>query len=187
MDIRKWIRILHRDIGYIFFGMCIIYGLSGIALNHIDDWNPDYTISHKRFFLNNIPEKDRIDKGSILSLISELSLDVTYRSHYFPQPDTLKIFLKEGSMTIDLTSGVTLLEQVKKRPVFREVNFLHYNKPKKLWTWFSDLFAVSLIFLATTGLFMIQGKKGITGRGAWLAILGIIIPLIFLIIYLWFY
>lgn len=185
MDIRKWIRILHRDIGYIFFGMCIIYGLSGIALNHIDDWNPNYTINHKSFVLNNIPEKNRIDKGSILSLISQLSLDVTYRSHYFSQPDILKVFLKEGSLTIDLTSGETLLEQIKKRPVFREVNFLHYNKPKKLWTWFSDLFAVSLIFLSTTGLFMIQGKKGITGRGAWLAILGIIIPLIFLIIYLW--
>jgi hypothetical protein len=185
MDIRKWIRILHRDIGYIFFGMCIIYGLSGIALNHIDDWNPNYTISHKSFVLNNIPEKNRIDKGSVLSLISELTLDVTYRSHYFPQQDILKIFLKEGSLTIDLSSGETLLEQIKKRPVFREVNFLHYNKPKKLWTWFSDLFAVSLIFLATTGLFMIQGKKGITGRGAWLAILGIIIPLISLINYLW--
>jgi hypothetical protein len=55
----------------------------------------------------------------------------------------------------------------------------------KLRTWFSDLFAASFIFLATTGLFMIQEKKEVTGRGAWLVILGIIIPLIFLIIYLW--
>lgn len=185
MDIRKWIRIFHRDIGYVFFGMFIIYGLSGIALNHIDDWNPNYSISYKSFTLYNIPEKDLIDKGLILSWISELSPDVTYRSHYFPKQDILKIFLKEGSLTIDMTSGETLLEQIKKRPVFREVNFLHYNKPKKLWTWFSDFFAASLIILAITGLFMIQGKKGITGRGAWLAILGILIPLIFLIIYLW--
>lgn len=185
MDIRKWIRILHRDIGYVFFGMSVIYGLSGIALNHIDDWNPNYTISHKNYLLKNIPEKNLIDKELIFSLISDLSLDVTYRSHYFSKPDILKIFLKEGSLTIDLISGETLLEQIKKRPVFREVNFLHYNKPKKLWTWFSDLFAGSLIFLATTGLFMIQGKKGITGRGAWLVILGVVIPLVFLIIYLW--
>jgi hypothetical protein len=31
---------------------------------------------------------------------------------------------------------------------------------------------------------MIRGKKGITGRGAWLTAAGIIIPLIFLLVYL---
>jgi len=46
MKLRKWNRIIHRDLGYIFFGMSIIYGLSGIALNHIGDWNPDYIIKH---------------------------------------------------------------------------------------------------------------------------------------------
>ena len=40
MSIRKWIRVIHRDMGYIFFGMSLIYGISGIALNHLDDWNP---------------------------------------------------------------------------------------------------------------------------------------------------
>jgi hypothetical protein len=185
MNIRNWIRILHRDTGYIFFGMCIIYGLSGIALNHLDDWNPDYTIKFKSFILDNIPQKDVIQKEWITSMISESGLDISYRSHYFPRENILKVFLKEGAITIDITSGEAQLEQIKRRPVFREVNFLHYNKPKKLWTWFSDLFAVSLIFLSTTGLFMVQGKKGITGRGAWLTLIGIIIPLIFLIMYLW--
>jgi hypothetical protein len=73
---------------------------------------------------------------------------------------------------------------IKRRPFFREMNFLHYNKPKKLWTWFSDGFALALILLAISGLFMIRGKKGITGRGAWLTALGIIIPVIFLLLYL---
>jgi hypothetical protein len=185
MNIRNWIRILHRDTGYIFFGMCIIYGLSGIALNHLDDWNPDYIITYKNFTVNDIPDKAIIGKDWILSVISNEDLDVNYRSHYFPGENTLKIFLKEGAITVDIKSGEAQLEQVKRRPVFREVNFLHYNKPKKLWTWFADLFAVSLIFLSTTGLFMVQGKKGITGRGAWLTLIGIIIPLIFLIMYLW--
>jgi hypothetical protein len=185
MNIRNWIRVLHRDTGYIFFGMCIIYGLSGIALNHIDDWNPNYIITNKSLIIKNIPEKSIINKDWILSMISEDNLDLTYRSHYFPEENILKVFLKEGAITIDIISGDANLEQVKRRPVFREVNFLHYNKPRKLWTWFSDLFAFSLIFLSTTGLFMVQGRKGIVGRGAWLTLLGIIIPLTFLIIYLW--
>jgi hypothetical protein len=39
---------------------------------------------------------------------------------------------------------------------------------------------VALILLAATGLFMMKGKYGITGRGAWLTGAGIVIPLLFL-------
>ena len=63
------------------------------------------------------------------------------------------------------------------------MNFLHLNTPKELWTWISDLFAASLIILAITGLFMIKGKKGFNGRGKWLFVLGIFIPILFLFIY----
>ena len=41
---RKWNRAVHRDFGYLFFGMTIIYALSGIAINHINDWNPNYKV-----------------------------------------------------------------------------------------------------------------------------------------------
>jgi hypothetical protein len=54
-----------------------------------------------------------------------------------------------------------------------------------LWTWFSDLFAFSLILLAVSGLIMVRGKKGITGKNGLLFAAGIVIPLIFLMIYLW--
>ncbi len=47
--LRKWSRILHRDIGFFFIGATIIYGLSGIALNHLKDWNPNYTVDLEEF------------------------------------------------------------------------------------------------------------------------------------------
>ncbi len=34
MNWRKWNRWIHRELGFLFFGMTIIYGISGIALNH---------------------------------------------------------------------------------------------------------------------------------------------------------
>ncbi|KPK79232.1 MAG: hypothetical protein AMS27_18175 [Bacteroides sp. SM23_62_1] len=185
MNLRKWIRIIHRDAGYIFFGMSVIYGLSGIALNHIDDWNPNYIIRTKQIIIDRPPQPESISEKWIIIFLNDLDRELQYRNHYFPQDNLLKIFLKQGSLTINLASGNGVLETIKRRPIFREVNFLHYNKPKKLWTWFADLFAVALILLAITGLFMIKGKKGITGRGAWLTSLGIVIPLLFLIIYLW--
>jgi hypothetical protein len=42
---------------------------------------------------------------------------------------------------------------------------MHLNHPKKLWTWMADIYAAVLIILAVTGLFVLKGKKGITGRG----------------------
>ena len=40
-----------------------------------------------------------------------------------------------------------------------------------------------LLVLAITGLFVLKGKNGITGRGAWLTGIGILIPLVFLLLY----
>jgi len=39
---RAWLRALHRDVGYLALGFTVIYSLSGIAMNHIDDWDPNF-------------------------------------------------------------------------------------------------------------------------------------------------
>ncbi len=184
MKLRKWNRIIHRDLGYIFFGMSVIYGLSGIALNHLDDWNPDYIIKTEELWLENLPGTPKINREQAETLLDQIDENLVYRSHFYPADNIAKVFVKQGSATINLATGNTYVEVIRKRPVFREVNFLHYNKPKKLWTWFADAFAVALVLMAISGLFMIRGKKGIKGRGAWLTAAGIIIPLIFLLLYL---
>ena len=47
-----------------------------------------------------------------------------------------------------------------------------------------DTTTLALIVVAVTGLFVLKGKKCITGRGAWLTGLGIVVPLVFLFMYL---
>jgi hypothetical protein len=178
---RKWNRVLHRDLGYIFFGMTVIYALSGIALNHLGDWNPSYDVS--RLEVETTAFRSDMSKQAILQFLDEVGEKRNYKSHYSPQPGQLKIFIKNGNAVVNVQSGDAVIEKLKRRPVFYHVNFLHYN-PKKLWTWFSDLFCVSLILIAVTGLFILKGKNGITRRGAWLTGVGIIIPFIFLIMYL---
>ena len=176
---RKWFRIIHRDFGYLFFGMTIIYAISGIAINHINDWNPNYVITTKEIKFD-MPAK--VDKAEVMKLLKSIDEENNYKNFYFPGNNRVKIFLQDGSIIANLTSGEALMEKVKRRPILREMNYLHYN-PIKWFTWFSDLFAGALILLAITGLFLLKGKKGITGRGAWLTALGIIIPIAFLIIY----
>lgn len=181
---RKWSRILHRDIGYFFIGTSLIYGISGIALNHMSDWNPNYSVSVKHF-TTDLNLKNTADvKSNILELLDKVDNSRNYKKHYYPNDNRVKIFLKGGSSVIvNVNSGKGMAEYLKRRPIFYESNYLHYN-PNRLWTWFSDAFAVALILFAITSLFMVKGKKGVRGRGGIYLALGLLIPILFLIYYL---
>ena len=52
MKWRKWNNIIHRDIGYLCFGLTIIYAVSGVAVNHIHSWNPTYKVEKTSSFIN---------------------------------------------------------------------------------------------------------------------------------------
>ena len=179
---RRWNNAIHRDFGYFFFGMTVIYALSGIALNHIKDWNPNYIIRNWNTTVNVPSVSTYLSKDQILDILDQVGLKREYKKHYYPDKQTLKVFLDHGSATFNLGTGSGTIETIRRRPVFNQVNFLHYN-PTRWWTWFSDIYAGALALLAITGLFVLKGKNGLTRRGAWITLAGILIPLIFLFVY----
>ncbi len=183
MKLRKINRVVHRDLGYFFFAMCIIYGISGIALNHRHHWNPNYIITQKAFTLQPPAEEITDNKELAIFFLEQIDREDEFRTSLTSRDD-IRIFIRHGSVTVNRYTGESELETVRPRPVFNQLNFLHYNTPRHLWTWFSDLFAGGLIVLAFTGLFILKGKKGITGRGAWITGAGILIPLTLLFVYL---
>ena len=184
MSWRKLNRVFHRDIGYFFFGMSVIYGISGIALNHIDDWDPSYSIRNEQVVVDPADLDRSMSRNQVMNLLDKLDIDQKLKSYYFPNQNFLKIFVKGGSVTLNMTSGNGNVELVSRRPVFFEFNFLHYNNPKFLYTYFSDIYGVALTIMAITGIIMLQGKKGFKGRGKWFISIGILIPLIFLLFHL---
>jgi uncharacterized protein len=182
--IRKWNQAIHRDLGYFFAGLTVIYAISGIALNHIKEWDPNYSITRQEVQVPGGIRRDSFREADARVLLERFGEEENYKKHYFPDEETMKIFLDGGSLVVDMESGAGVLEHIRKRPVFFESNYLHYNTPRGLWTWFSDIFAGALIIIAISGLFILKGKKGITGRGAWLTGIGLLIPTIFLLLYL---
>jgi uncharacterized protein len=178
---RKWNRAIHRDLGYLFVAMSIIYGLSGIAINHLSDWNPNYVVTNKTIELG-YPLEPGIKKQEVIEILKTVGEGSSYKHHIMADATTMRIFLDGGSAFIDTRTGYGQIEIISRRPVFHAVNYLHYN-PKKWWIWFSDAYAVGLIILAITGLFILKGKNGITRRGAIITSIGIIIPVIFLLMY----
>jgi len=183
LKLSKLIRVLHRDLGYLFFGMSILYAISGIALNHMRDFNPNYIIHRYQIDVPGPLSQEMINKEWIKDLLVELEIEEEYKQSYYPAPNSLKVFLKNGNMELNIETGKGLLETVHKRPILYEVNFLHYN-PGRWWKWFSDIFCIAWIIISITGLFIIKsGKHSIKKRGALWTIAGVIIPIILLLVY----
>ncbi len=163
--------------------MIIIYALSGIALNHKNDWNPNYIIELKETSIELPSNIDFKSKEALTILLQKTEQSKNYKKHYYPNNNQIKVFLHEGAiLTYNKNSQKALLESLKKRPLFYSINYLHYN-PGNLWKWFSDIFSVCLILLTITGAIILKGKNGIKQRGWVLIFIGIIIPLIFFFIY----
>ncbi len=179
--LRKWSRILHRDIGFFFVGTTLIYAISGISLNHLSDWNPNYSVSLEDVQTDVNLAKNDNSKASVMAFLEEIGQEKSYRKHYYPSQNQLKIFLKGGSsIVVDTQTGMGRAEYLKKRPVFYQFNYLHYN-PHTWWKYFSDIFASALIILVLTSLFIVPGKKGVKGRGGIYILAGILVPILFLL------
>ncbi len=178
---RKWNRILHRDIGYFFFGMTLIYCISGIALNHKNDWNPNYDITYEDITITDNIDKASVNKDWVLALLKQHNEADHYKKYFFPDSNTLKIFIDNGSVSIDMESKEGYIEKIARRPFFFQINFLHYN-PGKWWLWFSDSFCVGMIIIAISGLFiMAKSKHSLSRRGIWFILAGLALPILALI------
>ena len=81
---------------------------------------------------------------------------------------------------VDVATGQAVYESVKPRLVIAPMVRLHFN-PGGWWTWFADAFSVCLILITLTGLWMVKGPKGLWGRGGIELLVGILIPLCFLL------
>lgn len=184
MKWRKWNNIIHRDLGYLCVGMTLIYAISGVAVNHTHQWNPSYRIERTVTDLEMMTDGEAITGATIRDILRRLGESPEYKDTYQIDPKTLQIFQEGLTVTVNLQTGEVVRERVRSRTGLREMNFLHLNHPKKLWTWMADLYAVCLAVLTVTGLFVLKGKKGITGRGAWLTAAGILLPVGFLLLYL---
>ena len=183
MKWRKWNNLLHRDLGYLCVGLTLIYAISGVAVNHTRDWNPNYAVSRQEVSIGEIPGEIRQSEEVIPFILNALGEESTHKSHFRPDPDNIEIYLEGSTVQANLSTGLIVREEVKSRSLLRPMNFLHLNNARKLWTYFADLYAVCLIALSLTGMFMIRGKKGLKGRGKWLVALGFLLPIIFLIAY----
>lgn len=173
--VRKWIRILHRDIGFVMVGLSLVYGISGILLNHMNGGDPSYKIENKNLtFIEGLTPEEFKETWQSEPNRPKLNNVAETAGKY-------RLLLQGGIGEYDPTTGLVEYRTSKRKPIAYWVNRLHYNRVKG-WSLMADIFAGSLIFLAISGLFMVKGKYGITKRGKWYLLIGLLIPILYIIL-----
>ncbi len=156
-------------------GLCLVYGISGLLLNRIDKGDPSYKVEavettvKSGFTMGEFEQFWEADRERpVLNSIGQAG-------------EKYRLLLQGGLGEYDPSTGALYYETSKRKPFAYWVNRLHYNRVGG-WSLMADIFAVGLIFFAISGLFMVRGKNGITGRGKWYLIIGLLIPVIYILL-----
>ncbi len=174
--ILRWLRIIHRDLGFLMVGVCLIYGISGFLLNRIHQKDFAFKTEAKSVQLESGLSKDELtvnwnDQKGLPKLKKVLAIDDEHH----------RLMLEGGIGVYNIKSGYTDYELNSKRAFIYWINRLHYNKVTG-WNYMADFFAFSLVFFAISGIFMVKGKKGMAGSGKWWLLGGLLIPLVYILI-----
>ncbi|HMI90949.1 MAG TPA: PepSY-associated TM helix domain-containing protein [Polyangiales bacterium] len=171
-----WVRAFHRDAGFLVVGLTVIYALSGLAVNHIADWDPNFVSFERKHELGKglSGDKDALAR----TVLARLKIDER-PSDVFRDGDLLEVALAERTLHVTVSSGQVLEQGQKSRFLLRTANYLHLNRGKPAWKYIADGYAVLLLLLVLSGLAMLPGKRGVLGRGAVFVAIGIAVPVLY--------
>jgi hypothetical protein len=170
--LREW----HRDFGYFYLGLIIAFATSGIALNHRRSFDPqEYVYVHQEFDAT-FPEI--LDEATAKTLFEGLGLDDEFRG-YRDDRRGKRIFAEHGIVQLDPEEGNAVYEIYKTRPLLGQFTTLHQSTDK-FWIYYSDMFGLTMLFMACSGMLMLKGQNSFRRRGWKLSLTGILFPLIFL-------
>jgi hypothetical protein len=176
---RALLRAVHRDAGYAAVGLTFVYALSGLAVNHVADWDPNFHNTTSVHELGApLPDEDAVASKFVLD---RLAIHDAPKEAY-REGDEFEILFDHRTLHVGVATGHVVDEEQKPRFILRASNWLHLNRGKKAWKYFADAYAVGLLFLATSGMFMLAGKKGLFGRGIFFVASGIALPVAYVLL-----
>ena len=176
---RAWLRAVHRDFGYLAIGFTVIYAVSGIAQNHIEDWGDvSYKTTERTLTIPAIPDGVP-DIVAVKTVADAVSLGVP--TGHTRAGDEIHLEYGNGTKVTAIGTNVTIQTRTR-RAFIGLANWLHTAKHKKAWKYVSDAFAILLLYLAISGIFMIKGRLGLKWRGLTLIPIGFAVPILYVVI-----
>jgi hypothetical protein len=171
-------RNLHRDLAYFYVGVLISFAFSGIFFNHRDSFDPKKYTSKETPIKSEIVPKEEVNDEYIKKLTSSLNVKDKLR-RYSLKDKLVKVSYMDHELEIDISTGKGKLEEFNTIPVLGQMSMLH-KANSQWWIYYSDVFGISVLTIAITGLFLAKGKASFQSRGWKLALLGVLFPLVFI-------
>jgi len=174
---RKW----HRDIAYFFVGLILSFSISGIALNHRRTFSSrEFTYNAEAIQLNMPDKPEDINEEFVQSLLPAIDMGNPYEG-FRVRNGTLRVIFEDARAEVSIETGAGEKEWVGRKIGLAEMADLHQTT-NPAWIWYSDIFGIAMIFISVSGMFISGGKTSFKKRGWWLALIGLVFPLIFLFI-----
>lgn len=185
-------RSLHRDLGYFFIGITLIYAITGFILSarglgwFKEEYNIQTSISKniaiedfkKSFLLELKSEKfediyNLVTKDLIERRVNRLAFLDKKNDIYFFEEKSLKIEYNfhNGNLNLNYKTYPTYLQ------IFISS---HLSNDKKAWFYLALVYSVVLSFFAVSAMFIVKGKYGFKKRGVYLCLLGMLTIIFFL-------
>ncbi len=166
-SIQYWMRVLHRDIGFLAIGLTLVYALSGIML--IEGKSPLWSY-----------EKEYNDKF-------EPGLTAAQIADYYEFTDTIPyktenniLYFKKG--TYNEKTGDATYKKLTNYAFARKMINLHFTREGSKKYTFVIIYAISLSFLAISSFWMYKPKNRNFKRGIIITAIGVAAT--FLLLYL---
>lgn len=164
--IHQYMRLLHRDVGFIVVGVTIIFSLSGMVLIFRDS---DFLKQEK------VIEKKLSPDLEISALGKELHLKDVKVVHEYGNV----IEFQNG--TYNKETGVVSYTS-KELPAFlNKLTHLHKTASESLIHWFTLLYSTLLFFLAVSSFWMFKPKSKMFKRGIIFVSIGVVIVITLII------
>ncbi len=95
--------------------------------------------------------------------------------------DEVRLTFANGTKVTAIGDTLTLQHR-RDRMFFRVADWLHATRGKAAWKYIADAYAVLLLYLAISGVFMIKGRLGLRWRGVTLIAVGLAAPIGYIVL-----
>lgn len=183
---RAWARRLHRDLGFAFVGLTLVYAISGLAVNHIADWDANFSHSEETRPLPATVVRDSSgratpDAQAIAQIVAE-EWQLGPMRDLFADGDEVELQFDGTRVVIDTHTASARIESRRPRWLIRSANWLHLNRGKRSWTIIADAYAIALLLLSATSVFMLPSRSENRRRSLIFLTLGLAVPVLYVVL-----
>ncbi len=166
-SLHYYMRSLHRDLGYLVFGLMVIYALSGTILLYR---NTDFM------------KKETVVERQLKPGLSdeELGREMRVREFKVTKTEGDVVYFQNG--TYNKASGMAQYKQ--KDVIFPFNKFINFHKSisSNKMHWFNLIIGFIFLFLAVSSLWMFKPKTKTFKRGMVLTAIGIVVSMLILLL-----